>query len=71
MIRGVPKHLAKLSIGIDDIAEFKEGSADKDETRFVNICNELVFIVILIELIIHTVNLLHLENILLVKVSAV
>ncbi len=59
LIWGVTQHLTKLPVRIDDLAKFRKGTFDQEKTWLIHIGVELILVGIFIELIIHTINLLH------------
>jgi hypothetical protein len=71
LIRCVPKHVAQLSVGIYDLAKVVVGPADQQKPRLVHILVQLLFVVIVLQGLIHALYLLHLEHVLLVLVIAV
>ena len=71
LIRCVPKHVTQLSVGIYDLAEVVVGPADQQKPRLVHILVQLLFVVIVLQGLIHALYLLHLEHVLLVLVIAV
>ena len=71
LIGSVPKHVTQLSVGIYDLAKVLVGPADQQKPRLVHILVQLLFVVIVLQGLIHTLYLLHLEHVLLILVIAV
>lgn len=71
LIRCVPKHVTQLSVGINDLAKVVVRPADQQKPGLVHILVQLVFVVIVLQGLIHALYLLHLEHVLLVLVIAV
>lgn len=59
----VAQHVAQLSIGVNDFSKFTEGASDEQETRFVHILVELLFVIVILQSFIHGLYLLHFQHV--------
>ena len=70
VFRGVAKHVSEFLVDEDDLAEAVEGAVDYDEAGLVDVLVHVV-LVVLLDGLVHGLDLLHLVHVLLVYVYAV
>jgi hypothetical protein len=68
LVRCVAEHVAQLSIGVDDLPKLMKGAFNEQKTGFIHILVECVFVLIVLDGLVHRLNLLHLEHVLVVLI---
>lgn len=71
MFRRVAQHLAKLSVRVYDLSKVGECSTDKEEAGLVDVVVELVLVAVVLESLVHVLDLLHLDHVVNIEIVAV